>query len=95
MGRRSRFEMYVDVLTEIKSGTGLPTRIMYGANMSWNPLKNTLEKLKVKGFIAEQPIHGNNISTRSYILTEKGDNVLNYLKTVNNILDPDTTDIHI
>lgn len=48
VGRRSRFEIYVDILTEIKRGTGLPTRIMYGTNVSWNPLKNTLEKLKAK-----------------------------------------------
>jgi len=95
VGRRSRFEMYVDVLTEIKSGTCLPTQIMYGANMSWNPLKNTLDKLKSKGFIAEQKIEVNKVSNRSYILTEKGDNVLNYLKTVNNILDPDIMDIII
>jgi len=51
MSRRSRFEMYVDILTEIKRGTGLPTHIMYGSNLSWNPLKNTLEKLVAKGFI--------------------------------------------
>ena len=87
--------MYVDVLTEIKSGTGLPTQIMYGTNMSWNPLKNTLGKLVAKGFIEEQPIYGNKISKRIYTLTERGDNVLNYLKTVNKILDPETTDIPI
>ena len=87
--------MYVDILTEIESGTVLPTQIMYGANMSWNPLKRTLDKLKAKGFIEEQSIEGSNISKRSYTLTEKGDNVLNYLRTVNKILDPETTDIHI
>ena len=95
MGRRSRFEMYVDILTEIKRGTCLPTQIMYGANMSWNPLQKTLEKLVAKGFIEEQPIYGNKISKRIYTLTERGDNVLNYLETVNEILDPETTDITI
>ena len=95
MSRRSRFEIYVDILTEIESGTVLPTQIMYGANMSWNPLVNTLDKLVAKGFIDEQSIDGNKISKRSYTLTEKGGNVLNYLKTVNRILDPDITDIII
>lgn len=95
VGRRSRFEIYVDVLTEIKCGAILPTQIMYGANMNWNTLKKTLEKLKAKGFIEEQAMEGSNISNRSYTLTEKGDNVLAYLKTVNKILDPDITDIHI
>jgi len=87
--------MYVDVLTEIKCGTCLPTQIMYGANMSWNPLKKTLDTLVAKGFIDEQSIDGNKISKRSYILTEKGGNVLKYLKNVNKILDPDIMDIII
>ena len=95
VGRRSRFEMYVDVLTEIKRGTGLPTQIMYGANMSWNPLVNTLDKLVAKGFIEEQPIDDSKVSKRSYTLTEKGGNVLKYLKNVNKILDPDIMDIII
>ena len=93
--RRSRFEMYVDILTEIESGTCLPTQIMYGANMSWNPLKRTLDKLVAKGFIDEQSLEGSNISKRSYTLTEKGGNVLKYLKNVNKILDPDIMDIII
>ena len=95
MARRSRFKIYVDILTEIKSGTVLPTKIMYGANLNWTMLKKALEKLKAKGLIQEQSMEINKISNRSYTLTEKGDNVLNYLKTVNNILDPDTTEIPI
>ena len=95
VGRRSRFELYVDVLNEIKCGTCLPTQIMYGANMSWNPLKRTLERLKEKGFIMEQPVEGNKVSKRIYTLTEKGGRVLSYLKTVNKILDPETTEILI
>ena len=95
VSRRSRFEIYVDILTEIESGTVLPTQIMYGANMSWNTLKRTLDKLTAQGFITEQPIYGNKISKRSYTLTEKGGNVLKYLKNVNKILDPDIMDIII
>ena len=87
--------MYVDVLTEIERGTVRPTQIMYGVKMSWNPLQKTLEKLKAKGLIEEKSIDGNKISKRMYILTEKGDKVLNYLKNVNEILDPEITDILI
>lgn len=89
MARRSRFEMYVDILTEIDSGTILPTNIMFGTNMNWNSLKRTLDKLKAQGFIEEQPIEGNNKSKKGYILTERGDNVLNYLKEANKILAVD------
>ena len=95
MGRRSRFKIYVDVLAEIKSGTVLPTKIMYGANLNWTMLKKALEKLKAKGLIQEQSMEINKVSKRMYTLTEKGDKVLNYLKKVNEILDPETTDIPI
>ena len=95
MGRRSRFKIYIDILTEIKSGTVLPTKIMYGANLNWTTLKKALEKLKAKELIQEQPMKINKISKRIYTLTEKGDKVLNYLKKTNEILDPETTEIPI
>jgi len=95
MSRRSRFEIYVDILTEIDSGTILPTQIMYGANMNWNTLKRALEKLIAQGFIEEQPIYGIKRSNRIYKLTERGNNFLNYLKTVKEILGPETIEIPI
>jgi len=78
--------MYVDILTEIDSGTYLPTHIMHEANLSWTSLKRNLDKLLDQGFIEEQPIDGNKRSKKSYTLTERGDNVLNYLKEANKIL---------
>ena len=95
MSRRSRFEIYIDILTEIDSGTVLPTQIMYGANMNWNTLKRAIEKLIVQGFIEEQSIYGIKRSNRIYKLTERGDNFLNYLKTVKEILKPETVEIPI
>ena len=85
--RRSRFEIYVDVLTEINNGVNLPTKIMYGANMSWNTLMETLEMLKAQGFIEEHTIDGNKRSRRRYTLTGKGNKVLSYLKKVKEILE--------
>jgi len=95
VGRRSRFKIYVDILTEIKSGTVLPTKIMYGANLNWTMLKKALEKLKAKELIQEQSMETNKRSKRIYTLTEKGYKTLNYLKKVNEILEPETTDIPI
>ena len=95
MGRRSRFKIYVDILTEIKSGTVLPTKIMYGTNLNWTMLKKALEKLKAKGLIQEQSMEINKSSKSIYTLTEKGDKVLNYLKKVNEILESETTEIPI
>ena len=95
MGKRSRFKIYVDILTEIKSGTVLPTKIMYGANLNWTMLKKALEKLKAKGLIQEQSMEVNKRLKSIYTLTEKGDKVLNYLKKVNEILESETTEIPI
>ena len=68
---------------------------MCGTNMSWNTLKKTLMKLTAQGFIEEQPIYDRKRSKRIYTLTERGDNVLKYLKTVKEILEPETVEIHI
>ena len=89
--RRSRFEIYVDILTEIKNGTVLPTRIMYGANLSWSTLIQTLEKLTTQGLIEEQPIESNKRKKNSYTLTEKGNNFLNYLNRINELIEPQKT----
>ena len=75
--RRSKFEIYIDILTEIKNGKAIPTHIMYGANLSWTRLKHTLETFTAKGLVDEQ--------TR----TGKGDNVLNYFNKVKELLDPE------
>ena len=91
MSRRSTFEMYVDVLTEIKNGTVLPTRIMYGACMNWKTTKKILEHLKAQEFIEEQPLEKDKRSKNIYILTGKGNNVLNYLNKVTKLLETEKT----
>ena len=87
--RRSRFEIYVDVLTEIRNGTVLPTKIMYGANMSWVTLMDALELLKAQGLVEEHMIEGSKRSRRRYTLTGKGKNVLSYFKKVKDLLVPE------
>jgi len=77
--RRSKFEIYMDILAAIKGGTVIPTRIMYRVNLSWKPLKQILETLTAQMLIEEQPKGGIDKRTRKvYALTEKGENVLNY-----------------
>ena len=75
-GKRSRLEIYLDVLEEINRGVNRPTNIMYRCNLSWRPLKEILRSLMEKGLIKEikQDNH------RCYILTERGRNVLFSLK---------------
>ena len=77
--RRSRFEIYIDVLKEVKSGANKPTQIMYGANLSWKPLQGILKSLLNQGLLTE--IEGDPRDKRTkvtYELTQKGENVVRY-----------------
>jgi len=89
--KRSRLEIYADVLTEIKSGTSLTIKIMYGANLSWTMIKKTLETLTAQGLIEEQTIEGGKRTKKIYTITNKGNNALNYLNKINDLLDPKKT----
>jgi len=72
--KRSKLEIYLEVLKAINSGTEKPTRIMYKTNLSWRPLMNILESLQNQGIIAENK-KGNHTF---YEVAEKGKNALEY-----------------
>ena len=72
--KRSRLEIHLDVLRVICAGIRKPTRIMYGANLSWIPLGKILESLLDQDLIAQEEDHKHTI----YHITEKGRNVLQY-----------------
>ena len=74
MIRRSRLEVLFDVLEVIERGDCKPTRIMYGTNLSWKLLQDTLSVLTINGFIREDK---KKHSTRYYI-TNKGNKALSY-----------------
>ena len=77
--RRSKLEIYVDILQEIMNGTVIPTRIMYAANLSWKPLQETLKSLCSQELIEEiETDDGDKRTKRAYKITEKGFNVLRY-----------------
>jgi len=89
--RRSKFEIYIDILTEIKRGTVIPTRIMYGANLSWKPLEQTLKTLIAQGLIIEQSMDDDKRTKKAYALTEKGENVLKYFNRAKGLLELERT----
>ncbi|MDH5794855.1 MAG: DUF4364 family protein [Candidatus Bathyarchaeota archaeon] len=72
--KRSKLEIYVDVLKTIRKGTRKPTRIMYRTNLSWKPLMKILSSLANQGLITviEEGNH------KFYEITDKGKNVLQY-----------------
>jgi predicted transcriptional regulator len=85
-GRRSKLEIYLEVLQIIKSGTSKPTRIMYQANISWQPLTRILTSMVSQGLV--EAVDTNSLSRRKkdkrtrniYQITIKGDQVLRYFK---------------
>ena len=72
--KRSRLEIYLDVLKAISKGTNKPTRIMYRTNLSWKPLTKILESLVDQGLV----IREENCGHVTYRITEKGKNILGY-----------------
>ena len=86
--RRSKFEIYIDILTQIKSGINIPTRIMYSSNLSWKPLKQILLTLIKQGLIQDFQIDEGDKRTKiSYQITEKGDNVLRYFNRAKDLME--------
>ncbi len=59
---------------------------MYATNMSWNSAQKILTSLMEQAFLAIDETGGNGKRRRSYEITERGVNVLNHLKRMNEIL---------
>ena len=74
--KRSRLEIYLDVLRVISRGNSKPTRIMYSSNLSWKPLKEMLESLIKQDLIRVE----SEKKAKRYYITPKGLRVLGYFK---------------
>jgi predicted transcriptional regulator len=74
MVRRSRLEIYFDVLNVIDRGIDKPTRIMYKTNLSWNTLQDIFATLLKGEFIREEIAK----NSKRYYITEKGKRALHY-----------------
>jgi len=88
--KRSRIEIYLDVLHAIKRGTHKPTRIMYRTNLSWKPLMSILEPLMsiLESMIEQGLVRVEEEGNRTtYWITEKGRNVLNYFMEAMNLIE--------
>lgn len=89
--RRSQLEIYIDVLQVIKEGTTKPTRIMYGANLSWKLLQNVLTSMVDQGLIDEidESESRDKRTTKVYYVTAKGDSVIRYFHQASNLIQVD------
>ena len=74
MVRRSRTEIYFDVLEVIRRGEDKPTLIMYRSNLNWAVLNETLSVLVLNGFLAEEQTK----NSKKYYITDKGISALSY-----------------
>ena len=74
MVRRSRLEIYFDILEVIGKGTTKPTQIMYRTNLSWSVLQDMFETLTNGGFIIEET----KLNSKRYYVTDKGKSALTY-----------------
>ena len=74
MVRRSRLEIFFDVLAVIDRGVSKPTRIMYKTNLSWTSLHEVFETLINGGFIQEEEYK----NSKRYSITDKGRSALSY-----------------
>ena len=89
--RRSKLEIYLDVLNVIKDGNTKPTRIMYGANLSWKLLQGVLGSLVSQGLIDEVDLSRSRDkrTNRIYQVTKKGDNVIRYFNHAKELIAVD------
>ena len=74
MVRRSRLDIYFDVLKTIDNGTDKPTRIMYETNLSWTSLISVFTALINSEFIRAEKMK----TSKRYYIAEKGKNALSY-----------------
>jgi predicted transcriptional regulator len=89
MVRRSKLEIFFDILNVVNNGVVKPTRIMYKTNLSWTPLQKALQTLLEGDFITEKQ-YG---KTNRYYITEKGKRTLTYYKRSMNELLPVLQDL--
>jgi predicted transcriptional regulator len=89
--RRSRLEIYLEVLNAIKNGTEKPTRIMYEANLSWKILNDVLSSLSTQDLIEDFNMSDSRDKRTNtvYRITEKGEHLIRYFHHAEQLLDLD------
>ena len=76
--RRSKMEMYLDIIRAIGSGAEKPTHVMYKANLSWVVMRGFLENLKDRGLVEESVADGKS----ALRLSNKGFELLSQFQSI-------------
>jgi len=77
--RRSKFEVYREILSQVKNGNYVITRVMNGSNLSWNSFKQYFDPLVSQGLLRSIGNDEDNGSREKYFITEKGETCLECL----------------
>lgn len=82
--RRSKLEMYVDILSVLSHRGPLRlTHVMYKANVNCSVLKEYLDFLMKQGLVEERPLGKRRIV---YAVTQRGLMVLKYFRELKQVL---------
>jgi len=82
--RRSKLEMYVDILSVLAQRGPLKlTHVMYKANVNCCVLKEYLDFLKKQGLVEERTMRKQRVV---YAVTQRGITVLKYFKELKQVL---------
>jgi len=81
-GKRSRLEIYLEVLEVVRHDVDKPTRIMYAANISWKPLQEIITTLLENGLIHEEETK----LSKRYTITDKGKSALGYFRKAKELI---------
>ena len=84
--RRSKLEIYLDVLWVIKNGTNKPKGIIDRVNLSWDLLQKILPSMLSQGLIMEIESREEEGTTKNYTLTQKSENILKYFSRTKELL---------
>jgi predicted transcriptional regulator len=82
MVRRSKMEIYIDILQVISEGNVKPTHVMYKANLSWARLMKHIRFLQSQDLLTIAQGSG----VDRYEITEKGREVLSYFRKLEGAL---------
>jgi predicted transcriptional regulator len=88
--RRSKLDLYFEILQTINTGNSRVTHIMREVNMGYKPLKEMLDSLQKQDIVEVlDAVHFKDKRTSFYYkLTRKGENIYRYLRTaLNNVND--------
>ena len=76
MPKRSKLQIYFEVLEVVEEGTSKPTQIMYGTNLSWNTLNEVFNVLINRNFLKKEKTK----TSKRFYITTKGKKALAYYR---------------